>query len=142
MKADKALPLIALLAVAFIGVKALTAPDVAPSAAILLANDTSFDRILEKDPPLKLVEFGAPWCPPCRRLQPTLNKLADWQTNTLAVVQIDFDESPALAEEHKVTAIPALFLYRGSEVITSTSARSYADLQALVNKHTPNGKTP
>lgn len=138
MKPDKALPLIAVLALALIATKTLTSPVVAPDPAIHMATDDTFDALLTRDPPLKVVEFGATWCRPCRKLQPELNKLAGWMPKQLAVIQVDTDHCPAVAADHRIASLPTLILYRGEEILGRTQQpRHLATLQDWVRPHLP-----
>jgi thioredoxin 1 len=63
------------------------------------------------------VDFWAPWCGPCRRLSPMLDKVAGQFTNELKVVKINVDNAETLARKYQISAIPALkFFVGGKEV--------------------------
>ncbi len=66
---------------------------------------------------LVLAKFGAPWCGPCREVDKELDKLEASNQGKLAVIRINVDEEPGLAEEYEVDAIPQSFLFRNGEVI-------------------------
>ena len=63
-----------------------------------------------------LVDFWAGWCPPCRRLAPTLEALADEYEGRLAVLKVDVDQCPDLAARYGIRSIPALLLFRDGRV--------------------------
>ena len=63
-----------------------------------------------------LVDFWAGWCPPCRRLAPTLDALADEYEGRLAVLKVDVDQCPDLAARYGIRSIPALLLFRDGRV--------------------------
>ena len=63
------------------------------------------EKVLKNDRPV-LVDFWAPWCPPCRAMAPILQMIAD-ETN-FDVVKIDTEASQdnaRLAMEYRVQGI-------------------------------------
>lgn len=61
-----------------------------------------------------MVAFGAPWCSPCRAMEPVLERLAQ---SGVPVVKVDCDESPELGVQYSVRGIPTyVALQDGSEV--------------------------
>ena len=138
MNTGKAVPLIALLAIGFIGAKTIGSGSVVPDPAIHQADDDTFAALLAQDPPLKVVEFGATWCPPCRKLQPELNKLASWMPETVAIIQVDSDLCPKVSADHRIESLPTLILYRGDQILDRTqNPRKLATLQEWVQPHLP-----
>ena len=72
--------------------------------------------VLQSDMPV-LVDFGAPWCPPCRAIAPTLGALARDYAGRLNIVTVNIDEAPGLAANYGVTGLPTLiFFMQGKEV--------------------------
>lgn len=64
-----------------------------------------------------LVNFWAPWCGPCRIMLPEFTRSAKMLEPRLRLVTVNTQDAPALAERHKVQAIPTLILFsRGTEV--------------------------
>lgn len=61
-----------------------------------------------------LVDFWAPWCAPCRVLEPTLTRLAEARDD-LRVVKVNVDDDQALAARYGVRGIPSLILFRNGE---------------------------
>jgi thioredoxin 1 len=82
--------------------------------------------------PHVLIDFYAPWCAPCRKLDPIIqNTLVEFPN--LKLVRINIDENPTLAKNLKVESIPQLFIYKnGTPVWSHTGIISQQDLiQAL-----------
>lgn len=44
-----------------------------------------------------LVDYGAPWCAPCKMLLPVLEELNDEYGDSVAIVKVNCDELPELA---------------------------------------------
>jgi len=76
-----------------------------------------FDKVvLQSDVPV-LVDFWAPWCPPCRAIGPTLDALAEEYQGKAKVVKVDVDDEPEVASRYGVSSIPALLLFKGGEQV-------------------------
>lgn len=59
-----------------------------------------------------LVDFTAPWCGPCRSMEPALHALASARAD-VEVVTLDVDESPAIGETFGIRSLPTFILFRG-----------------------------
>ncbi len=78
-----------------------------------------------------VVDFYATWCGPCRQLSPLLDKLATPLTDKIKFVKVNVDESPGLAQNFAVSAIPTLLLFKNGKVADRiTGLSSEADLKA------------
>jgi thioredoxin len=64
-----------------------------------------------------LIDFWAPWCPPCRVAGPIVKKVAADLTGKALVLKVDVDQEPALAAEFGVRAIPTFIVVRDREVV-------------------------
>lgn len=81
-----------------------------------------------------LVDFWAEWCPPCRKLGPVIDALADEYAGRVKVVKLNVDESPEVASRYAIFSIPTLLLFRGGEVVDQrVGFRPREELQALLD---------
>jgi len=69
-----------------------------------------------------LVDFWAPWCPHCRKINPAYEQIAAQYDGVLEVVKLDMDEDDGLWSELQVELIPTLRLYVDGKIAASTVA--------------------
>jgi thioredoxin len=64
-----------------------------------------------------LVDFGAEWCPPCKKMEPVLNQFMKENASKLTLVKMDGGVETELMKSLKVDALPTFILYKnGKEV--------------------------
>jgi thioredoxin 1 len=96
-----------------------------------METNTFYDRLKAAAKPV-LVYFYAPWCLPCRGMQPHLDRLATAHAGEVEFWKINADEASELARSLAIFGIPTLLLFDGSEVVTrKTGAQPAAALEAL-----------
>ncbi|MET0281077.1 MAG: thioredoxin [Steroidobacteraceae bacterium] len=82
---------------------------------VLHTSDASFQNdVLQSDKPV-LVDFWAEWCGPCRSIAPLLEEVAAERHDSLRVVKVNVDDSPALATQFGVRSIPTLILFQNGK---------------------------
>src|ERR1700736_4660614 len=64
-----------------------------------------------------LVDFWAPWCPPCRTLAPTIEAIAEQFDGRADVAKLDIDRNPVAAAAHGIRSIPTVLIFRDGRVV-------------------------
>jgi len=98
-----------------------------------------FETNVVKNEKLVLIDFWAPWCPPCRMMAPILESLAKKMETELDIVKIDIEaseENKAIAAEHEVQGIPNLQIYKNGNVVDQLIGMRQANvLEDDIKKH-------
>lgn len=81
-----------------------------------MGEQTFEKEVLESSTPV-IVHFGAPWCGPCRMIEPLLARLqAEWDRR-FKLVGINADENLKLSSHYRITTVPTLLFFEGGKVI-------------------------
>jgi len=90
-------------------------------------------EVLDSKEPV-LVDFWAPWCPPCKMLAPVLDKVAEDLSGKIKFVKVNTDENQQNASQLGVSGIPTLIFYKdGKEIERMVGALPQAQLEAKLN---------
>jgi len=66
----------------------------------------------------KLLDFWAPWCNPCKLMNPIIDKLEQENPN-IEVVRINVDENSAMVDKYGIQTIPTYILEKDGEIVNA-----------------------
>ena len=64
-----------------------------------------------------IVDFWAPWCGPCKTLQPTIEKVVKEARGAVKLVKINIDQNQMLAQQLRIQSIPAVYAFFGGRPV-------------------------
>lgn len=106
-----------------------------PLPWMVSADDDSFEAVTAGRLPV-LVDVWAPWCGPCRLVEPGVEQATQHFAGRLKTVKVNVDSAPAVAKRFAVQGVPTLLLLRdGREVARHVGAVPAAALQRWVGDH-------
>ena len=92
------------------------------------------ELVLDSDRPV-LVDFWASWCPPCKMMQPVMEKLSVKVSDWADVYSVNIDRNPSLASQYQISGVPTFVAFAGGEPIDrKTGALTENQLTALLKK--------
>jgi len=94
--------------------------------------DNDFFERIKHNPRPVVVDFWAPWCMPCRLIEPVIKKLDEEYNGRVDVWKVNADDQPDFLRTLGIYGIPTLVAYHnGQEVARRTGAASQAALATL-----------
>ena len=63
-----------------------------------------------------LVDFWAPWCPPCRRQGPIVDDVAEKTKAFAKVLKLNVDDESAVASKYGIQSIPTLIIFKDGKI--------------------------
>ncbi len=96
------------------------------------------DVVTRSDEVPVVVDLWAPWCGPCTTLGPMLEKAVADTGGAVALVKVNVDENPRIAQTFAVQSIPAVFAIRNGQVVDQfIGALPEAQVRAFVERLAP-----
>ena len=107
------------LAIVFVGFlvysysKMKNIKEVPPSKKIKILNNKNYKTVIRNG--TVLVDFWAPWCAPCKMIAPSLNEIAEEESNRVTIAKVNVDQNKALAEKYQIRNIPTLIVFKNGK---------------------------
>jgi thioredoxin 1 len=103
---------------------------------VIDATDATFDAEVVASSVPVLVDFTAPWCRPCRAIEPFLVDLEREHTGRLRLVRLDIDENLGVPSRYGVLSLPTVMVFVDGEPVEAIHGlqprRRYAEAVARV----------
>ncbi len=97
-------------------------------------NET-FAEIIKGSTPV-LVDFFAEWCGPCKIMKPILEQLHQRMGDSVRILKVDIDKSPAAAASFNVQSVPTLLVFKNGKVCWRNSGvLQAAQLETIIKQY-------
>lgn len=73
------------------------------------------ELVLKEDNILKIVDFHAVWCNPCKMLAPVLDELQVVNSD-IEIYSMDVDQNSRIADELDINSVPSIFFYKNGKI--------------------------
>ena len=99
------------------------------SSDVVEVTDSRFEEQVLRSPLPVLLDVWAPWCVPCRGMEPVIEDLASSLSGRVRVAKLNVDRSPEAVVRLRIQGVPTVILFKGGhEVNRMVGARSKNDL--------------
>lgn len=82
---------------------------------------------------LVVVDFFATWCGPCKRIAPTLERMAQELHGKVHFVKVDVDEMTM--DDYRISSMPTFLFIKNGQELERFSGASEENLRATIQKH-------
>lgn len=81
-----------------------------------------------------LIDFGAEWCPPCRKMEPVINELQATANDKYKIIKVDGGTNTNVMQQQNVAALPTFIIYKnGKEVWRKQGVVEKSELLVQLN---------
>ena len=82
-----------------------------------------------------LVDFWAPWCGPCKQLQPIIEKVVGESAGRVKLVKLNIDDHPSIPGQLGIQSIPAVVAFVGGRPVDGfMGAVPESQIRAFIDK--------
>jgi thioredoxin 1 len=101
----------------------------------LQISDSNIDSTVSKYPVI-VIDCWAPWCGPCRMVEPVVEELARQMKGKVVFGRLNVDENPATSMKYGIMSIPSLLMFKNGQLIdTFVGAMPEPILKAKITSH-------
>ena len=96
--------------------------------------DSNFETEVLKSATPVLVDFWAEWCPPCKALGPTIDKLAKDYAGKVKVGKVDTDSNRDVSLKYGISSIPTILVFKNGQIAGKiVGFKKEADFKAVLD---------
>lgn len=98
-------------------------------------SDDEFDDFLAENE-VSVIDFWAPWCGPCDRIEPIIEDLAEELAGDAAFGKVNTDESPEAAQRFGVMSIPTIMVFKNGDAVDQlTGVKPKGEIKETITAH-------
>jgi thioredoxin 1 len=105
-------------------------------------NKKEFLKQIEMSKVPIVVDLWAPWCAPCRAMEPAFKQVSAEFTNRVRVLKLNADDSPDVLTHLGVMGIPTVLAFSGGKEVMRRSGMQQADALRVVFEAAAAGEKP
>jgi len=103
---------------------------------VISVNPEQFEDKVTNAKGLKLVDFYAEWCGPCKVMDPVMDQLQVDLVGRVDILKVNVDDYPEIPARYAVRGMPTLMVFKdGHPEDVIIGAQSYKALREKLDKH-------
>lgn len=96
--------------------------------------DDNFETEIKKSNLPVLIDFWAPWCGPCKMLNPIMEEINKIMKDKIKICKMNIDESPKIPSELGIRGIPTMIIFKSGKMIdTKVGMHSQSVIEEWLN---------
>jgi thioredoxin 1 len=101
----------------------------------VIFTDKNFQEEVLKSPIPVLVEFWASWCPPCKMVEPIIDRLEKEYMGRMKIGKMNVDINPVTAKRYNVKGLPTFIIFiNGKIVYRGVAAKTENELRRVIEE--------
>jgi thioredoxin 1 len=99
-------------------------------------DDGNYTQQVENNDGLVVLDFGAAWCQPCKKLEPILEELESQYAGRAVIAHCDVAKAPGLARRFGIMSVPTVVFMKGGEKVDHfIGLQSREKIVEMIDKH-------
>ena len=82
--------------------------------SVIKATDENFESLIKSQKPI-LIDFWAPWCSPCKMLEPILDEISKEMTNEITIAKLNIDNDLNTPTKLSIRGVPTMMIFKNGE---------------------------
>ena len=89
-------------------------------------------EVLESEIPV-FVDFWASWCPPCKMIEPSIDKLEIEYKGKIKIGRLNVDRNPSITSKYNIDGVPTFIIFKdGKEIKRELAAKSLKEFRKMI----------
>lgn len=93
-----------------------------------------FNDLLKNESKLIIVDTWAPWCGPCKSIEPFFEQLSEIHKENMKFVKMNMDEEFEFAQQYMVTSLPTFIIFKDGKPFSSLIGANRGKLSKLIEE--------